>query len=192
MRGTAVRYRPSHPSGTVARIGALSSSAAKASSLLVPGLLCLVLLPAKVGAADTPAGSLAAGEQLFLAQCAGCHGQHGAGDGPAVSFLYPRPRNFIEQPFKLGGSQEDVVRVISSGIPVTSMPAFTAVLAPSDIDALASYVRSLAGESAVGLPIDPVVVPDPVGSVSRGQKIYAESCTNCHGEGGEGDGPAAG
>jgi len=137
-------------------------------------------------------GAKGAGQKIFASQCAGCHGRKGRGDGPASTFLYPRPRNFLEQQFKLGGSQEDVHSTIKRGIPGTSMPSFATVLDDTEIDTVARFVRSLAGETAVGLAGESTVtVPDPVGSVEHGREVYRQGCTNCHGAEGRGDGPSA-
>lgn len=35
------------------------------------------------------------GEQVYLAYCAGCHGESGDGQGTAAPYLVPRPRNFL-------------------------------------------------------------------------------------------------
>src|SRR5262249_36203918 len=42
-----------------------------------------------------------AGKQLYDAHCAACHGDKGDGQGPAARFLYPRPRDFTENRFRL-------------------------------------------------------------------------------------------
>ncbi len=154
--------------------------------LALAAFLVLVLTPAELHAADG-----ARGRQLYVAQCGGCHGPEGAGDGPAATFIYPRPRDFLGQPFKLGGSQEEVTRTISRGIPGTSMPAFSSVIDEADTAEVAAYVRSLAGARALGLSVEPVTVPDPVGSIARGRDLYIEGCANCHGQTGRGDGPSA-
>src|ERR1043166_2223901 len=38
---------------------------------------------------DTSAGKL-----VYVKWCAGCHGETGAGDGPAAHYMLPRPRDF--------------------------------------------------------------------------------------------------
>lgn len=153
-------------------------------------LAAAVAVPAS-GAGAARAAANDTGRDLYLSQCAGCHGDEGRGDGPAARFLYPRPRNFRSQPFKLGGSQEDVHRTVARGIVGTSMPAFAGVLADREIDAVASYVRSLAGPRAVALPAGPVRVPEKPGDLRRGRQLYEEGCVSCHGKEGRGDGPSA-
>ena len=53
------------------------------------------------------------------------------------------------------------------------MPAFgrDGILKRADIEAVADYVRSLAG-----LPVDPKA------DLAAGKKVFADSCAACHGE----------
>jgi mono/diheme cytochrome c family protein/tetratricopeptide (TPR) repeat protein len=68
--------------------------------------------------------------QLYLTHCAVCHGTTGDGSGRAARHLYPRPRNFGGEAFRIVSTSnavpsiDDVVRVIQRGVPGTSMPAF--------------------------------------------------------------------
>ena len=73
--------------------------------LLAPALS---LLPAKAPAqeagreqltlADWPAeGAAARGRRVYENYCLGCHGEEGAGDGPAARYLDPIPRSFPER-----------------------------------------------------------------------------------------------
>src|SRR5438105_4954717 len=43
------------------------------------------------------------GAKVFANNCAVCHGPKGLGDGPAGMSLNPRPRNFVEGKWKMGG-----------------------------------------------------------------------------------------
>src|SRR5882757_5454959 len=58
-----------------------------------------------------------AGAKLYRAQCAGCHGLDGAGTGAGPSLT--------SGTFQRGGSDEELFRTISKGVPVTAMPAFS-------------------------------------------------------------------
>lgn len=185
-RSEGVRSGPMAGTRLPAPPGAETKSVRPTRWVLVPVVAFLVLGPTALHAADEVTG-----RQVYVAQCAGCHGPEGAGDGPAASFIYPRPRDFLGQPFKLGGSQEEVARTIVRGIPGTSMPAFSAVIDDTETAKVASYVRALAGARAVPLSVEPLTVPEPVGSVARGRELYLEGCANCHGPTGKGDGPSA-
>lgn len=87
---------------------------------------------------------------LFVQNCAGCHGETGDGEGVAARFLYPRPRNFRENQFRVVTtankvpSESDLVQVITRGMPGSAMMPF-AQLSEADRKELATYVRQLAG-----------------------------------------------
>lgn len=91
---------------------------------------------------------LTKGKQLYESYCTQCHGEKGAGNGPAAFFLYPKPRNFGEAKFRLATTlrkmptEQDLLRVITQGMPGSAMFPF-AHLAQSDRLALAEYVQEL-------------------------------------------------
>jgi mono/diheme cytochrome c family protein len=97
-----------------------------------------------------PAEPLAHARQLFEQNCAGCHGEKGDGEGVAARFLYPRPRNFQENQFRVVTtvnkvpSEADLVHVITRGMPGSGMMPF-GHLSEADRVELATYVRHLAG-----------------------------------------------
>jgi mono/diheme cytochrome c family protein len=82
---------------------------------------------------DTSPETPLSGTELYALHCSACHGAGGAGDGPASRHLYPRPRDFRSEPFRLVSSRNgvptpsDLTAVIRRGIPGTSMPAFDAL-----------------------------------------------------------------
>ncbi|RYZ75827.1 MAG: cytochrome c, partial [Proteobacteria bacterium] len=67
---------------------------------------------------------VAYGAKLFNTNCAMCHGDKGLGDGPAGMALNPRPRNLVEGKWTQGGGDIAHFKVITNGIPGTSMAAF--------------------------------------------------------------------
>jgi Cytochrome c len=73
--------------------------------------------------APTSPEALASGKQVFVKQCAPCHGSEGRGDGEAAYLLYPRPRNFHPGRFRLVStwegvpSDDDLFQTISRGMP---------------------------------------------------------------------------
>jgi len=86
---------------------------------------------------------------LYREHCAHCHGVTGDGAGPTASFLNPYPRDYRMGIFKFkstpkGGkpTHEDLIDVLTNGIPGTAMPSFK-VLPNNEIEALISYVRYL-------------------------------------------------
>lgn len=83
---------------------------------------------------------------LFLANCAGCHGRHGRGDGPLASQLQNRPADLTQGPFAWTPDGADrqlrVARVIKFGLPGTDMPGHE-VMTDAQIQALAAEVLRL-------------------------------------------------
>lgn len=76
---------------------------------------------------DRPAASAA---ELYAQHCGGCHGVRGDGKGRAARHLFPKPRDFRTESFRLVGavnrvaSLDDVAAVVTRGIPGTSMRAY--------------------------------------------------------------------
>lgn len=85
---------------------------------------------------------VAHGKQLFLINCATCHGPEGRGDGERAAELNPKPRNYHTEKFKFGATSPEIFNTVTNGSPGTSMPAFV-LLPAEDRWALAHYVRSL-------------------------------------------------
>ncbi|MGQ0685477.1 c-type cytochrome [Bradyrhizobium sp.] len=145
------------------------------------------------------------GRQLYGARCAQCHGEQGKGDGPAAEFVYPRPRDFTLALFKVRSTlsgqvptDDDLFRVISEGLPGTSMPAWKKLLTENERWQLVHYVKTF---DEIGVFKDepakqqvvtrnaPRVTPD---LIKRGEALYeAKKCWQCHGKLGRGEGPSA-
>jgi cytochrome c oxidase cbb3-type subunit I/II len=85
------------------------------------------------------AASLGLGKALFAATCASCHGENGAGNGPAAAALAPAPTNFhLKKP-----AEEHAWDVLENGVPGTSMPPWRNQLSADQRHALVEFVRSL-------------------------------------------------
>jgi mono/diheme cytochrome c family protein len=64
---------------------------------------------------STPPEHLSAGQAVYSANCARCHGQDGTGTGPAaVAAAQPLP-SFTDQAFMAARSQQDFFKVVSGG-----------------------------------------------------------------------------
>lgn len=87
------------------------------------------------------------GEGVYKANCAMCHGDKGLGDGAAGAALNPKPRNFVEGQWKVGGDSISLFKTVSGGIPGTSMPGFTQIKV-SDRWALVQFIRSITKNKA--------------------------------------------
>lgn len=131
-----------------------------------PSLRCLLLL-LLAGTRLFGQDALAAGERLFVGQCAMCHGARGEGGrGPVLA----KP--------KLLHATDDASlnRIIRSGIPGTGMPGTG--LIDAEIVQVAAYVRRLGAAPAA--PVE--------GDVQAGAAIYQGRgrCAACHALGGSG------
>ena len=67
---------------------------------------------------------LARGAEVYRANCAGCHGDLGRGDGPLAAGLDPPPANLADWGALRDQSPLDYYRRISIGVVGTAMPAF--------------------------------------------------------------------
>ncbi|NGZ05974.1 MAG: cytochrome c [Magnetococcales bacterium] len=80
------------------------------------------------------------GEHLFQKNCAFCHAADGTGKNWIGQFLEPHPRNLTDPAFMKNQTTRSLARVIASGLPGTSMPAWKSVLTPAEIEAVAAYI----------------------------------------------------
>lgn len=104
--------------------------------------------------------SQAGGYALYRTHCLHCHGVSGAGDGPTSQFLFPRPRDYRKGLFKFTSTptgakptREDLRKTIMYGLHGTSMPAFEAMMSPSEIEQVLDYMifLSMRGETELVL-----------------------------------------
>jgi putative heme-binding domain-containing protein len=102
------------------------------------------------------------GSRLYGEQCSTCHGAAGNAVGN-VDLRRGR--------FRSASSDEDLKRVIASGIPNTAMPAFK--FSDAELNAIVAYVRS-------GLDVNGRALM--VGNAGRGRALFTgkAGCTSCH------------
>jgi DMSO reductase family type II enzyme heme b subunit len=162
-----------------------------------PIVAALLLGPASVSLAQP--GDAKAGQAVYELKCAGCHGVKGDGKGAAAELLDPRPRDFTSGIYKIRTtvgkmpSDQDLLRVISEGMPGTSMPPWR-VLPEKDRWDLVAYVKSFAAEKFKEAS-KKLELPKDVGasdeSLKRGKEMFeAIECNKCHGTTGRADGPS--
>ena len=85
---------------------------------------------------------LAEGEKLFKANCSSCHGENGAGGGPASMGLNPAPRNFTSKDnWKNGTKLSQIYRTLQEGLLPSAMASYDYLL-PEQKFALAHYIRT--------------------------------------------------
>ncbi|MHA1566682.1 MAG: c-type cytochrome [Alphaproteobacteria bacterium] len=141
-------------------------------------------------------------EQIYLNRCAQCHGEEGAGDGPAADFLYPKPRDFTLGVFKYKTSHadsefpydQDMHKTIRVGLPGTSMPAWENILSETEIDGLIGLIREFGEwdeESDEDLGTEPIEFGERIEttpeSVALGAQVFEKACVQCHGAAGRGN-----
>lgn len=149
------------------------------------------------------------GKKIYEKHCIICHGDKGDGKGlmgivsryqkrGSVQSIYPR--DFTTGVFRFRTTStgclpanDDLLRVVSSGIPRAYMPSHEDV-SLSDRKAVVEYIKTFSKrwkEDEACKPF-PVKKPGWVGSAdstAKGKKLYKDmKCWECHGEQGKGDG----
>jgi putative heme-binding domain-containing protein len=114
-------------------------------------------LPAVFAPAD-----IAYGARLYDAQCTTCHGANGDGVG-GVDLRSGKFRN--------GGTDQDLIRVIMTGIPGTGMQAFK--FDPAEITGVVAFLRNMNAFDRGSVK---------TGDASRGRTTFEGKggCTRCH------------
>src|SRR2546425_7216848 len=109
-------------------------------------------------------GEVGDGQQLFIANCAVCHGPDGD-SVPGVDLGHGK--------FKRASSYDNVVEIIRDGVRGTAMPAFSKELKDLEMRTIIAYFRFMAANAySTSAPGDPV----------RGKAIFEGKgeCLNCH------------
>jgi cytochrome c oxidase cbb3-type subunit I/II len=142
------------------------------------------------------------GRAVYERRCVGCHGVKGDGNGPAATFLNPRPRNFTLGAFKFRSTPSgslptdgDLYRTLTRGVRWTAMPTWHE-LPEKDRMSVITYIKTLSTRWKEEKPEPPIPIGDPPKAtpdvLARGKDLYAQAkCWQCHGNGGKGDGPSA-
>lgn len=167
----------------------LNRSLAGYGRVFVPVLFVLVMLGALVrvpATAQEPvlpptAPNANAGLELFAARCANCHGPQGGGDGEMVPQLPAPPIAFNAPDYRRNAQPAELFQTITNGRLEQGMPPFGPTSSnPIDEDgrwALLAAIYTLA---------------TPPEAIASGEGLFADNCSACHGESGQGDGPGAG
>lgn len=157
--------------------------------------------PAAGSAADSAQQArLAAGQKVYLANCAMCHGEWGLGDGPLAAQLQKesgvRPAHLNDRARLDSLGRAAVVQVIERGGAHTGrsnlMPPWAERLPPEEIDKIADFVLALPDlHHEVPPSTMSQYLEAPPGTTAEGRKLYVTMCTPCHGPYGKGDGQYA-
>jgi putative heme-binding domain-containing protein len=113
------------------------------------------------------------GSRLFQSTCAGCHGQNG--DGVAGIDL-------SRGQFRRGTSDTDIVKLIQTGIPGTTMPPHN--LTDTEAGSVVAFLRNMATIRRGAAPD----VLRGVGDAARGKALFEGKgqCATCHRVNGKG------
>src|SRR6185369_16807952 len=175
---------------------ALGDRALRAAVLAATFIALFGAAPAFV---DAQAGDASAGKAVYQLKCVGCHGEKGDGKGPAAELLVPQPRDFTSGIYKIrttagkAPSDQDLFRIITDGMPGTSMPSW-AVLPEKERWNLVAYIKAFAADKFKEAPKKlelPKEVASSAESIKRGKEMFeAIECNKCHGTDGRADGPS--
>ena len=127
----------------------MTHSNARSGIAALAGIAVLAcFLPPAVRAAD-----VAAGKQVFVTNCASCHGEGGKGDGPVGAVLDPPPRDFTQGDFKFDtdgdgtpGTDADLNALIVQGAAAfggSPLMAPWPTLSDDDVVNVIAYIRSM-------------------------------------------------
>lgn len=137
--------------------------------------------PTRVLDSGSAAPAAGMGREVYEAQCAGCHGVAGGGDGPAAASFAVPPRALSANGWLAGVSDQRLIDTMRAGVPGTPMPSFDHELTTEQMRAVVDYLRVLA---------DGAYKPNPLSGWAR--ENYQAYCASCHGVQGNGKGVASG
>lgn len=140
---------------------------------LVIATLGLLVLPAPAPAHEDvhrneqllPGAQALAQRDAYLAHCATCHGEHGAGGSAGNDFGSP------EAVARL--TRDAMIETARHGHPNAEGSRRTPELDARQIAGIVDYIR------------DALMLPAPLADASVGRRIYARTCSVCHGERGD-------
>lgn len=185
--------------------------AVRAAAFAALGAIAVGALPAAVTAQD--AARVEEGKRVYNRSCVVCHGPNGDGKGlmgvihraqqtGVVVSTYPRDftagmYKFRSTPTGSLPTDEDLLRVVTNGIPRSGMPSHKD-LSLEDRQAVIEYIKTFSKRWKDQAPDPPLrlgAVPSYVGtteSIERGRAMYEDAgCADCHGPSGRGDGKAS-
>lgn len=142
------------------------------------------------------------GENIYQAHCARCHGDTGAGEGPASTMQRPRPRDFTSGEYKFKSTpdttlptQQDIVVLVRDGNLRSSMPPFKNILTDQEIEAVSAYVLEFSKPkheaSEIVYEKNPELDTSRLQNAESAKELFVQNCSVCHGEDGRGLGVLA-
>ncbi len=166
---------------------------------ITPIAACLLF---GVGLVEADTGDVRNGKLVYERNCSACHGPQGDGHGEAAAYMQTKPRDYRAGTYKWrstpSGSlplDSDLEHTLLNGLHGTYMPPWRSLDDRSREDVIA-YIKTFSPRFATEKPQAPIEIPPDPGygadSVKRGAAVYEKyNCAQCHGSGGQGDGPSA-
>jgi mono/diheme cytochrome c family protein len=144
-------------------------------------------------ARNTPPPAMTAAE-TYKTLCARCHGDKGDGHGINAIYLDPAPRDLTKAEFMVSKPEARFLASITLGVPGTSMPAWGKTLNGDEVKGVldyvfANYVHEPSRQMKPRKVPELNPVPMSAASAARGEAIFMERCTGCHGRKADGRGP---
>lgn len=145
------------------------------------------------------------GKANFTQRCLACHGCSGNAQGPYARHVVTQPANLHERIATFTGDSYHIWRV-TEGVPGTAMPSWGLSLNDTEIRMIAVYelsfvlgsARTISGDisDAEGDNYAQTVLNSPpisgtLQDFENGKGIYTLYCAQCHGNDGQGTGPAS-
>ncbi|WP_420477001.1 c-type cytochrome [Noviherbaspirillum sp. ST9] len=149
-----------------------------ATSLLILGLTSMS--PAVAAAPGDKGHKAMSPAAIYHNYCSVCHGDRGDGNSRAKGSMVPPPKDFTNPGVAYALTREQMVNAVANGKSGTAMTPWKSQLTQKEIEGVVDYVRNT---------FMPAATSD---SNNRGRKIYAEYCSVCHGERGNGKSRASG
>jgi cytochrome c oxidase cbb3-type subunit I/II len=145
------------------------------------------------------------GKEYFTQRCLPCHGCSGNSQGPYARHVVTQPANLNERISTFAGDFYHIWRV-SEGVPGTAMPAWKLSLNETEIGLVAIYEMSFVlgatrtvsgdisdseGDNFANTVLNSPPIEGSMQEFDNGKMLFDLYCAQCHGEGGQGDGPAS-
>ncbi len=124
------------------------------------------------------------GETIYVRSCAFCHGEKADGNGAEAKNLAIPPEDISA----VRTTRRYLHTILAGGVPGSAMPYFT-VFDKYKLDGLIDYLDKKYHVLSLPEPI-PASVSDA--ALRQAQKIYNETCSQCHGMDGRGSAPSKG
>lgn len=147
------------------------------ASLFIAGVMGIapqaLAAPATAGKQMQPAA-------IYHNYCSVCHGDKGDGRSRAQGSLVPPPKDFTHPGTAHALTREQMIDAVANGKSGTAMTPWKSQLTQKEIEGVVDYIRTT---------FMPAATSD---RNNRGRVVYAEYCSVCHGERGDGRSRAMG